>query len=394
VLLFAWAVAIRQVMLAAASWATGWAPLDLAMLGDGHSDMVLSKSFPALYVGTQKLVPFVTSWRDDPHAFFTRFPVYPAAIALASKLCGDLRLSALAVSQLAGALAVVRFRLLADSFTPRAGLAAALFAVFPATWLETTSMAYTEGLLVLCGICAFHCWTKGRLWRAAAWAGVAAVVQKHGFLVLLALGLAQLAAGRRRIRDLVPLALGLLPPALLGLYFWALSGDPFTVIERNQRLFGDGASPWNWPLVSFVNGLVTEGREFRSYFWLRKLLLLASFGFYVAALERGLGGLRDERRRPLAVWLATNFAFCICMGGVWAYYYFARYMLLGAAPAILLTVDRVPWPGRPAPRAALVAAVAIASIAVGIVGAQSMWELSMHIWTPRYYEQLRPLLVR
>ena len=363
------------------------------MLADGHSDMVLSKSFPALYVGTQKLAPFVTGWRDDPYGFFTRFPVYPAAIALASKLCGDLRLAALVVSQLAGTLAVVRFRLLAGSFTARSGLAAALFAVFPATWLETTTLAYTEGLLVLCAIGAFHCWTQGRLWRAAAWAGAAAVVQKHGFVVLLALGLTQLANGRRRLRDLAPLSVGLVPPAALGLYFWALSGSPFTVLERNARLFGDRHSAWNWPLVSFVNGLVTEGREFHIYFWLRKLLLLASIGFYGVALRRGIAA-RDERGRALALWLGTIFAFCVCMGGVWAYYYFPRYMLLGAPAAILLVVDRVPWPPTAALRAALVVAVAAACVAVAVVGTQSMFELCMHVWTPRYYEQLRPLLAR
>ena len=148
----------------------------------------------------------------------------------------------------------------------------------------------------------------------------------------------------------------------------------------------------NWPLVSFVNGLVTEGREYTIYFWTRKLLLLASMSFYVYALHRGLGR-RDEHRWPLAAWLATNFAFCICMGGVWAYYYFPRYMLLGAPPAILLTVDRVPWPKAAALRALVVGAVAAACVAVALVGTQSMFELCMHVWTPRYYEQLRPLLL-
>jgi hypothetical protein len=379
------------VVLIAASQATGWAPLDLAMLADGHADMALSKSFPALYVGTQKLVPFVTSWRDDPFGFFTRFPIYPAAIALASRLFGDLRLTALVVSQLAGALAVVRFRMLAGCFTSRASVAAALFAVFPATWLETTSLAYTEGLLVLCGISAFHAYTNGRIWRAVAWAGAAAVVQKHGFVVLLALGISQLAAGRTRVRDLAPLAAGVLPPAALGLYFWALSGDPFTVLERNQRLFGSGGSALNWPLVSFMNGVMTFGREFTSHFWLRKTMLVASIGFYGLTLIRALGR-RDAVRAPLVAWLGTVFAFCVCMGGAWAYYYFPRYMLLGAPPAILLAIERVPWAEAGRRRILLVAGVAIACVGAAVLGTQATWELCMSVWSPHYYERLRPLL--
>lgn len=392
-LLFAWALAARFAVLAGSSHAIGWSPLDLAMLADGHSDMVLSKSFPALYVGTQKLVPFVTAWRDDPFGFFTRFPAYPTAIALASELFGDLRLSAIVVSQLAGALAVVRFRMLAGSFTPHAVLAAALFAVFPATWLETTSLAYTEGLLLLCGISALHAYTRGRIWSAVAWAGAAAVVQKHGFLVLLVLGFSQLAAGRRSARELAPLAAGLIPPALLGLYFWFLSGDPFTVLERNRRLFGDGGSAFNLPLVSFLNGLLTIGREFPSGFWPRKGMLLASFLFYAITLARARRA-GEERERTLVIWLATVFAFCACMGGVWAYYYFPRYMLLAAPPAILLAVDRIPWPTARVLRLGIVACIALASIGVAVLGAQAIWELCLQVWSPRYYEQLRPLLLR
>lgn len=390
-LLFVWALAVRLVVVAGASRATGWAPLDLAMLADGHADMVLSKTFPSLYEGTTQLVPFVATWRDDPFAFFTRFPIYPSAIGLVSLVLDDRRLVAIAIAQLVGAFAVVRFRLLAGSFTARAGLAAAVFAVFPATWLETTSLAYTEGLLVFCAISAFHAWTGGRLLAAIAWGGVAAVVQKHGFVLLVALGLSQLAAGRRSLRDLAPFALGLLPPLALGLWFWALSGDPFTVLERNGRLFGDGGSPLGWPLAAFVNGLVTFGREFPSYFWPRKAMLFASLVFYgwtlVTALQR-----RDPRELPLVLWFGTSFAFCICMGGVWAYYYFPRYVLLGAPAAVLLAVDRVPWPQSATLRGAAVAGIAVAGIAAAVFGAKSMWDLSMHVWTPRYYEQLRPLL--
>jgi len=390
-LLFAGALAARALVLLLASRLTGWAPLDLAMLSDGHSDMVLSKTFPALYVGTDRLVPFVTIWRDDPFAFFTRFPLFPAAIGLVSRVLGDLRLSALVVSQLAGALAVVRFRLLAGSFTARAGLVAALFAVFPATWLETTSLAYTEGLLVLCAVSAFHAWVGGRIWPAVAWAGAAAVVQKHGFLLIGVLGASQLVAGRRRLGDLAPLALALLPPAALAIWFWVLSGSPFTVLDRNQMLFGDRGSAFGWPLVAFMNGVITYGREFADHFWLRKALLVSSLAFYGWAL---LGALRrrDPRQAPLVVWLGTSLAFCSIMGGVWAYYYFPRYVLLGAPAALLLAVDRVPWPAAPAARALVVAGIAAACIVAAAMGTQAMWGLCLHVWTPRYYEQLRPLL--
>jgi hypothetical protein len=390
-LLFVGALAVRLAVVAGASRVTGWAPLDLAMLADGHADMVLSKSFPSLYEGTTQLVPFVAPWRDDPFAFFTRFPVYPSAIGLVSLVLSDRRIAALAIAQLVGALAVVRFRLIAGLYTARAGLAAAIFAVFPATWLETTSLAYTEGLLVFCAISAFYAWTGGRLLAAIAWGGVAAVVQKHGFVVLVALGLAQLASGRRGIRDLAPFALGLLPPFALGLWFWALSGDPFTVLERNGRLFGDGGAALAWPFTAFVNGLVTVGREFPSYFWPRKALLFASLVFYVGTIAAALQR-REAREMPLVLWLGTILAFCACMGGVWAYYYFPRYVLLGAPAAVLLAVDRIRWPQSAVLRSAAVAGIAVGCMVTAVFGAKSTWDLCMHIWTPLYYEQLRPLL--
>lgn len=390
-LLAALAIAARMVVLVASSAATGWSPLDLAMLSDGHSDMVLAKTFPNLYVGTQQLVPFVTIWRDDPYAFFTRFPAYPALIGAGSLVLGDPRFVAIAISQLAGALAVLRFRQLAGYFTARAGLVAALFAVFPATWLETTSMAYTEGLLVLCAISAFHAWAGGRLVAAVLWAGVAAIVQKHGFLVFGALGLVQLASGRRAFRDLAPFALGLVLPLALGVWFWALSGSPTTVLERNSRLFGDGASAFGWPFTWFINGVVTRGLEYPSGFWPRKGLLVTSLAFYLWSFA-GAFPRRDARQTPLLVWLGTALAFCSIMGGVWAYYYFPRYVLWGTPAALLLAVDRIRWPSSKAMCGAVVAIVAAASIAAAVFGARSMWEFCLHIWSPRYYEQLRPLL--
>lgn len=390
-LLFAWALAARACVLLGASHLTGWPPLDLAMLADGHSDMVLSQTFPSLYAGTQKLVPFVTTWRDDPYAFFTRFPLYPAAIGAASLAIDDRRLAALLVSQLAGAFAVLRFRALAGWFTPHAGFAAALFAVFPATWLETTSLAYTEGLLLLCAISAFHALVGGRLLAAAAWAGVAAVVQKHGFLVLLALGLSLVVSGRRGVRDLAPLALGLVPPALLGVWFWVVSGDPTTVLERNSRLFGDGGSAFALPFSSFAYGVMTRGMEFPGQFWARKAMLVLSLAFYAWAL---LGALarRERRQAPLVVWLATALAFCSVMGGVWAYYYFPRYALLGAPAALLLALDRVRVPQAPALRGLCLAAVAAGTVAAASGGAYAIWQIGLQVWSPRYYEQLRPLL--
>ena len=256
-LLFALALGIRVAVLVAAALATGWAPLDLAMLADGHADMVLAKTFPALYVGTQKLVPFVTIWRDDPWAFLTRFPLYPSAIAVLGYVVGDLRIAAIAVSQFAAAFAVVQFRLLAGYFTPRAGIAAALFAVFPATWLETSSLGYTEGLLVLCAVAAFAAFARGRMWTAAAWAAAATLVQKHGLVVVAALALALFVQHRRKLRDLAPIAAAVLPVIALQLYWWILTGSPFTAFERNRSVF---AGPIvRWAVTSFVAGLLSRG---------------------------------------------------------------------------------------------------------------------------------------
>ena len=80
------------------------------------------------------------------------------------------------------------------------------------------------------------------------------------------------------------------------------------------------------------------------------------------------------------------------MGGVWAYYNFPRYMLMGMPAALLLAVNRVPWPSSVPLRGATVAGVAAASLAFASLGIQAMWELSLQVWTLRHYEQLRPLL--
>lgn len=270
-------------------------------------------------------------------------------------------------------------------------MAAGLFLFFPSIWLVSSSLAFTEPLMVLCAVSAFSAFRRGNLWESSIWLGCASVTQKHAILMLPILAITHLATqGWRRLPSLAPLLFSLVPLAGLQAYLYFNFGDPLANLGEAQKAF---AGPvLDWPLATLVAGTLSPTQLFEGHFWLRKAMILLSTLFYTGILISVLRR-RERRQRALLIWLACMFAFSSSLAGPWGYLGFPRYMLLGAPAALLLFSDRCRMP---AP--SLRARVAVASVLASLVFATALTDVAAatkfceRVWSPVYYQQLAPLL--
>jgi hypothetical protein len=381
--LFVGSLALRTAVLLAASRAAGWAPADLALVYDGHLYAILARTLPALYLGVDEIVPFVTTFRDP--TFLTGwFPLYSILIRLADLLVGDLRWSALLVSQTASAAAVVAFHPLARRMLRRPWPATIAFAFFPPTWLVVGTFAFCEPVLILLAILAFTSHLRGRTGPAALWGGLAALTQKTGLLFLLVLGAATWLERRpERRRALAILACGFLPLALHQLYLLAVFGDPLVNLRVARERFVGG---FGLPLVGLLTGLLSPDYMLPATASARRVLVSASALFYLTA---GVLGWRDRHSTPPAVWLwlLGGLLLVFSMSGPWAYYAESRYALLAAPPALLVLARRLesapPWLLWSGLACAVPFAcwLAVADLQVGL-------ELCVRVWSSRYFRAL------
>ncbi|HTF35369.1 MAG TPA: hypothetical protein VK714_16920 [Myxococcota bacterium] len=385
---FGAAILVRVVFILAASLWTGWPVLDLSMLYDGHGYLIVAKSFPTLYQHTAELVPFVTLFRD-PRFFLGTFPFFPALTWVTSGVLGDLRTSGLVVAQLSAALTVVRFRSEAQDLSSRPRFAALLFLVFPATWLVASSLAFSEPVMLLGVVSGFAAYRRGHLWSAAVWLGCACVTQKHGVLMLPILFLTHFVRyGWRRLPDLAPLALSLIPLAGLQTYLYIYFGDPFANLASFWAFAGPGPG---WPFAAIVQGALSLGQIFEDHFWLRKGMLICSILFYGGVLALALRRPRAETV-GLLIWLGVTFAFCVCLSGNWAFFGFPRYMLLAAPPTLLLFSEQCPLPSSRFVASVFGALLLSLVFAAALTDVASARQFCERVWSPIYFHQLVPLL--
>jgi hypothetical protein len=356
------ALALRLAVLAlgahaaaSADPALGWR--DLALLFDGRLYLLVARTFPTPYQGSP-----LDPTPIDAVRLTIYLPLLPAGIWLAHAVLGDWRAAALALPLAAGAAAVLLFERLARGSVRRPRLAAALLAAAPPVWVVASSLPFAESLALPLAIGAFLALRNERHVVAAILVGFAMLAQKNGFLLLPALALAlgwRHGAGALRLAPRY--ALALLPPLALQLHLAALFGDPFANLHATREIFGGGF--FAIPGAALVDGLFNLNPLPGESAWLGRTLRLGALAFYGGALA--LGDRRDPRQAPLVAWLAVSLAFALSLGGVWAWYDFPRYALLGAPPAILLWLAR--FEGRLGGRggAALVALAAALSLAVG-----------------------------
>jgi hypothetical protein len=332
------ALGVRVAFLAAAAATVaerrpelGWR--DLAMLYDGRLYLLVARSFPAMYQ---------SAGNDPVPVDYPRLTVYlpllPAAIAAIDAAVGDLRSSAILASLLAAIVALAGFVRLARRSVARPLLAAALFAVLPPIWILVSTLPSSDALMLAAAILAFVAFAEDRHVLAALAAGAAAIAQKSGFLVAVAIVVVLLRnEGLRGWRKLGVYALAALPPLALQLYLGRVFGDPLVSVRATFEVYG--GTPFALPGATVIEGLIRFPGLASGDPWPDRSAVLASLLFYAGALWVSRGDAAIEAR-TLRIWLVVVLAFNSLLGGIWAYYNFPRLMLLAAPAALLLWLRR------------------------------------------------------
>lgn len=230
------------------------------------------------------------------------FPLMPALMALFLAIGVNPFIGALVVSNLAflGALAGLHRLTAARAGDEAADRAVWVLALAPPALY--CSLAYTEGIAVLCAVVAAYCAVRGRFALAGLIAAVAALTRPTGILVALLVGLLALyAPGERRAR-LGRAALGVLPSvvavaAFLG-WMAVARGSAFLPLEAQRA----------WDRGQLGIGLVTAAPNEIAAGWrlvtewhltaawhaaARDIAFTAAYIWLLARLWRAEGGLRS-----------------------------------------------------------------------------------------------------
>jgi hypothetical protein len=282
------------------------------------------------------------------------FPLYPGLIALFDPvLPGGARAAALAVSWVAGlAAAWGLFAIGAHLRGRRTGvLLVALWAVLPHAVVQ--SMAYTESLFTALAAWSLYALLCGRWLTAGGLCLVAGLVRPTAGALVLAVGLAALAAVLRRRDGWRPWVAGLLAPlGLLGYLGW--------VAQRLGRLDGYlhvQAAAWGMRFdggrdtYRNIRAILTTPTHPLSRYVVTAVLVVAVGLFVLAALDR--------LPWPLLVYTGAVLVMALGTAG----YYHSRARLLVPAFALLLP----PAAGLAAARRRTVVVV------VGLLAAASAW---------------------
>jgi hypothetical protein len=125
------------------------------------------------------------------------FPGYPLTIRALTPLFGDVRIAALAIPVVAGAVAaMLLWRITVDEFGTAAGRhAVALLAVTP--YGVFLSLAYSESLFLVLALAAWYLALHQRWWWSGIAASAAALVRINGIFVAIALAVMWFAERRR-----------------------------------------------------------------------------------------------------------------------------------------------------------------------------------------------------
>lgn len=184
--------------------------------------------------------------QPDGYPLEAFFPGLPAVLWLLARLGLPLEVGGLLVSLVAGAVAVVALRRLADlEGGPGTGNRAVLALVLSPLALFLAA-PYTEALFLACAVPAWLAARRGQWRRAALLATLAATVRVNGLFLAAALAVELLTSPHRRWRDAPWLALPLLPAGLFSVLLWQVSGDPLRWLTAQQEGWHrESRLPWD-----------------------------------------------------------------------------------------------------------------------------------------------------
>jgi hypothetical protein len=187
-----------------------------------------------------------------PSFFAAYLPFYPFCVRLLSVFGYQQALLLVSVAASVGAV-LLFYRLARDVWKLKSPeFLALVFLFLPPRWLLYRSVGATEALYMLCVLASMWFFEKGRVGRASAAAGLAALTRISGLMITPAYGV--LLLGQRRWRSLAWLAL--IPAGLFGYFvFCALRfGNFFAYFETHGEKLARWM-PFGFLPVLFQKGL-------------------------------------------------------------------------------------------------------------------------------------------
>jgi len=243
---------------------------------------------------------FLAVWPDKP-------PLFLWLLSAAFALFGESAAAARFVNVAAGTLMIAVAAVLARHWWgTRAGVIAAVLLALNPFAISFAPTAFTDPLLVLCGLLALTAAARGRFFWAGVWLGAAMMTKQQGVLfvplVLGALPWRAMVEGRTLGRGLLRFSGGLLLTVLPVLWWdsarWAVAPSPWDIGARNAAGFAlapVAAWPARFGEWSALAGFLLGG----PVIW---LLWLAGALALVAAV------VRSERVRAVNWWPAALLA--------------------------------------------------------------------------------------
>ncbi|HKO19964.1 MAG TPA: hypothetical protein VJU82_13860 [Acidobacteriaceae bacterium] len=303
------ALVIRALLFLVATQLHGWTPGAFAELRDGVSYLNLAQAMSG-QVPLAALDPF------DRRVFIG----YPALIALLGWAGLSVTWAALLLNWLAAALtAPIAARLTRDQ---RVGWA---MVVFTPSYLMYSTLAMSEATLIWCTLWGLWRWQNSRVRSAGFLLGLAGLIRPMACFAVLGMLAEGWRAKRSRQALTVSCLAALVVVAGLGLrQLWA--GDALAHLgtyAHDRRAYGGHLLAW--PFTSLISTPLHERVPIwkLGYVWGYVVLVLGACGLAVR-----------ERAAGMAVWIIGNTLFALCIGSVWGFEAFGRFVLPALLPIL------------------------------------------------------------
>lgn len=319
--LFLAALVLRAASLLLASHLLGLTLTQIGSFQDGPSYLFLASHFP-MYPDPQSVI---------------HFPFFPLVIALFDLFIRSSELAGLAVSLLAGSLAVAVYGRVLRRYTTRWFEIALVFSVFPFRWFNISQLVMSESLFLLLLLLSLLLREKGYCLLSGCVLGLSWLTKISGVFLLPVFLFRSFRSRDQARQQMLRSLLWLIPAtvllAALGFYFAWRFGNVGIYFQEHNRLWG--GSYFSYPFSAYVSGFLDP-----EIFWFRKLyialVLILYFGGFI------VGVVRWRRNHPeWAEWVLWALPFLLLQtilhgkGINWGFISSAR-LMMPAAPAILL----------------------------------------------------------
>lgn len=322
------AIALRVILFLLATATTGTGFTDYAEAGDGIQFIAYARA----WLGD-------TAGLDANPVFRRLFPGYPALIALLHSCGIPHAAAALVPSWLAcGAVAVFCALYFRDR---RIGWGAA---AFTPSYVLSGSLISTEAMCLFLSLIGLLQLRRGRAILAGLAFGLGGLFRPVAVFAMIG-GLApEAAAGRWRRATAVTATAGATVAAGLAALQWRF-GDALMSLRWNWRAYG--GQILTWPFRSLIMTPVTTPTASWKVIFVA-VHLLAALGGCILAVKwlRSAPEASAGVARVAAVWLCCNTAYVLCIGDIWGFHDFPRF-LVPALPPLLWAWRRFlptrPW---------------------------------------------------